>query len=490
MKDLDRLTAYEGDKPYIFVSYAHKNSDAVLPIIAAMQEAGFRVWFDRGIEAGTEWPEYIEEHLIACDKVLVFMSEATVSSVNCRNEINLTLSLKKECLIVYLEETELRHGMRLQLSAVQSLYAYRSGTDAFYRELFKAKLLQSCRETGGGAAPLPSASEGLEFRLHRDMDAVSRVMASVSFGFDVDPESYYVYKIGSCTDAEVVIPATYCGKSVTRIASGAFRNCKFLTGVTVPDGVEIINVGAFDGCAALRRVTIPKTVRGIGGALFEGCRDTVQVTIDPGNEAYCVYDGQIFTKDRKTLVCYVPKHTETSYAIPEGVTDVGDSAFAYCDFLTAVTIPKSVTGINNAAFSDCSALRSVTVPHGVTVISYSAFSCCTSLESVTIPSSVTRIESVAFAGCEALTSITIPHGVTDIDFHAFGDCNSLTSVTIPRSVTRIDDEAFSNCYALEDVFYTGTRAEWLRIIQGTDAFDEVPATVVHCADGDAPLCNE
>ena len=57
------MKTYNGNDKYIFVSYAHKDSDTVLPIISEMQKSGFRIWFDEGIEAGTEWPEYIAEHL-------------------------------------------------------------------------------------------------------------------------------------------------------------------------------------------------------------------------------------------------------------------------------------------------------------------------------------------------------------------------------------------------------------------------------------------
>jgi hypothetical protein len=57
------LRAYEGSEPYIFISYSHKNKDVVLPVIEALQNSGYNVWFDIGIEAGSEWPEYIATHL-------------------------------------------------------------------------------------------------------------------------------------------------------------------------------------------------------------------------------------------------------------------------------------------------------------------------------------------------------------------------------------------------------------------------------------------
>ena len=32
----ERIPAYEGREPYIFVSYAHRNSEKVMPIIEAL----------------------------------------------------------------------------------------------------------------------------------------------------------------------------------------------------------------------------------------------------------------------------------------------------------------------------------------------------------------------------------------------------------------------------------------------------------------------
>ena len=75
-------------KRYIFISYAHRDSQMVIPIIDELREAGVEVWYDEGIEAGTEWPAYIEDRLRRCDAVLIFISPDAVDSENCRNEIN------------------------------------------------------------------------------------------------------------------------------------------------------------------------------------------------------------------------------------------------------------------------------------------------------------------------------------------------------------------------------------------------------------------
>lgn len=139
-------TVYNGNEPYIFVSYAHKDQARVLPLICGMQEQGFRVWFDSGIEAGTEWPEYIAERLEGCGCIVAFISPNAVDSPNCRREINFAIDLRKDALVIYLEETPLSAGMRMQLGTLQAMFRYRHNDDgSFLTKLAEASLLQACR---------------------------------------------------------------------------------------------------------------------------------------------------------------------------------------------------------------------------------------------------------------------------------------------------------------------------------------------------------
>ena len=80
----------------------------------------------------------------------------------------------------------------------------------------------------------------------------------------------------------------------------------------------------------------------------------------------------------------------------------------------------------------------VTIPEGVTEIGSSAFKGCTGLTSVTIQEGVTEIGDGAFYGCTGLTSVTIPAGVTEISGGAFEDCTGLTSIALPRSIRKIE----------------------------------------------------
>jgi len=192
-------------------------------------------------------------------------------------------------------------------------------------------------------------------------------------------------------------------------------------------------------------------VTSIGQAAFESCHQLAEIQVDENNPSYMSEDGVLFTKSKATIVRYPNGKSDSSYAIPNGVTSIGDSAFYQCSGLTNITIPDSVTSIGDGAFDNCYGLTNITIPDGVTSIGDSAFASCYGLTNITIPDSVTSIEDRAFWFCDGLTTITIPDSVTSIGDYAFYSCDSLTTITIPASVTSIGDSAFSDCDGLTTI---------------------------------------
>ena len=78
---------YEGKSPYLFVSYSHRDSAAVIDTIRPIHEQRYRLWYDEGIPAGSDWPRNIANHMRDCRTVLFFMSRTAIASPNCLSEM-------------------------------------------------------------------------------------------------------------------------------------------------------------------------------------------------------------------------------------------------------------------------------------------------------------------------------------------------------------------------------------------------------------------
>ena len=139
---------YIGEEPYIFVSYAHKDSEVVMRAIALLQQSGFRVWYDEGIDPGSEWPDTIEKYLERSSYFIGFISANALDSNYCKCELHTAFNERKKMLIVYLENIKLEGGLKMQLSSRQSIHWYKyESENAFFKKLMTASVLNDCRES-------------------------------------------------------------------------------------------------------------------------------------------------------------------------------------------------------------------------------------------------------------------------------------------------------------------------------------------------------
>ena len=220
----------------------------------------------------------------------------------------------------------------------------------------------------------------------------------LEYKFNSDRQSYSVVGGGTCKDLDIIIPDTYFGLPVTSIADEAFDFRISITSVVIPNSVTSIGSCAFAECNSLTSVVIPDSVISIGDDILYGCDSLTSIEVDKNNEYYCSIDGNLYNKDATTLIKYAIGKTDTSFTIPDSVTNIGDWAFMFSS-LTSIVIPDSVTSIGYSAFSHCLSLASIEIPDSVTGIGWYAFYNCTSLTSIVIPDSVMSIGSKAFWNC-------------------------------------------------------------------------------------------
>ena len=276
---------------------------------------------------------------------------------------------------------------------------------------------------------------------------------------------------------------------LTEIEYGAFNDCT-LYEIELPGTVTTIGDFAFWYCGGVREVHIPASVTSLSGSAFNKCISLRTLTVDEENPVYRSEGNCIIEKATGLLVCGCRESV-----IPDdgSITEIGEYAFACCDYLTEIDIPDGVTAIGANAFEDCFRLTSVRIPDSIDFIGGSAFLGCTVLNGVTLPSGLTTLDELAFYDCAALEKLDLPDSLlvignqafygcsslTELVFpedavlfvgmFAFGNCSGLTELTLPQSVSMIDWCAFSGCTRLKTLtFHNGVE----EIASG--AFDGCP----------------
>lgn len=267
---------------------------------------------------------------------------------------------------------------------------------------------------------------------------------------------------------------------VTRIGDCVFAGVQSLTSVIISNNVTSIGTYAFLLCTALKTVEIPNSVASMGEYVFNGCSSLQYNSYDNAN--YLGNENNpylwLITNKNRSL---------TSCQINENCKHIFSQAFKGCYLLASVVIPDGVISIGDRAFSQCDKLTSIIIPDSVVSLEEYCFSSCEALVNVVIGNMVSKIPTATFSNCTSLTNITIPNSVTSIGLLAFNRNSSLASITIGTGVTTIERQAFENCTSLTDITYEGTKAQWKNITLGSNWKRGVPATVVHCTDGDITL---
>lgn len=173
-----------------------------------------------------------------------------------------------------------------------------------------------------------------------------------------------------------------------------------------------------------------------GYRAFEGASYTY---LGDGKYELTSYDSSL----EQTTICVNDAYNDGTHG--EGqVTQIGEEAFRYNNYIETVTLPDSILVIDSNAFFHCSNLSQINFGNQLKTIASGAFS-GTNLQNVTIPDSVTTIGDKAFSSCYNLQTVKLPNSLTKISDELFRDCENLTSVEAPSSITKIGESAFSRC---------------------------------------------
>ena len=262
-------------------------------------------------------------------------------------------------------------------------------------------------------------------------------------------------------EGSLTIPSSANGYSVISLSYAAFKDCKNMTSIEVPNSVTIIGEAAFENCSSLSSANLGNGVTSLGRYVFSGCASLT--TIKLPNSVTTV--GSNLFNDCINLVSVTLSQNLTSLSnaqfkgctklptvvIPNSVKAIGNGTFRECSSLTEIVMPNSIESLGTNAFYKCQALTSVILSEKLKEIPEGTFYGCSSLSSVEIPSNVEKIGTEAFY-CAHLTSISIPDAVKEIGKSAFRSCSYLKSVTIGTGLKSLGEEAFMYCTELKTFF--------------------------------------
>lgn len=239
-------------------------------------------------------------------------------------------------------------------------------------------------------------------------------------------------------------------KSLTRIDCRAFRNCINLEKVRFGNDEIAISEDAFKNCTTLKHIELPDgrsfELSGLPGAPAADTPAIIQVI-----------HGQIlgnFLISGTMLIEY--RGSEERVVVPDGITVIGERAFAGNEAIGRVILPDSLQEIHEEAFADCLMLLKVNLPDSLMRLDASAFENCVKLIRADLPDRLTSLAASVFKRCAKLNEVRLGARLTDLGEMAFYGCFALKAVRLPDTLEQLRDMAFYKCTGLKEITLPGS----------------------------------
>ena len=490
------------EKPYIFISYSHKDRDEVLQIIKTLYESGWKIWYDEGLTIGDRYDETLEEHVRNCSAFLLFVSGNSVNSYYCtENEIPWAIEYSKPIIKCLLDEdldydiledavastvtpadigpalenvSGLTRGERRIAKGISVVVnpADRDGAEGggfaycLYTEKSEATVKAIMLEARNSGCTLYDAVEEGADKEKLQNSACLIVFLDKAFLADEALTKTLTEAYQAGRDIAVCQVESISNEDLPQELLGLHKMqwLHFVHGISADMSTKLARHLQKRGCrntAILPGFEYEKTDNGIVITRYTGSNPNPRIESEYGGISVVEIAKEAFRDNIRLKAITVPDSVTvigknafkgctnlSSVIIGNGVTIIDSETFKDCTGLTSVTLPDHLSEIGQHAFQNCQSLNTVTIPDSVTYICWGAFFNCAGLNTVKLPGRIKFIETELFKGCVNLTSVIIPDSVKSICSHAFDGCTGLASISIPDSVTKIESHAFRGCINL------------------------------------------
>lgn len=500
---LECMPTIQTDK-YYFVSYSHKDYKQVYKDILNLQERGFSIWYDRGMEAGKSWRETAEKYITKynCAGVILYMSENSILSGAVHEEIKLLKEHGKDFLTInlplgdeYMSACEMvlklkQEGHYVDPLKEEFISRYLNEDiiyvryDATYS--FKSEKIKSLK-----ASPLFNYDE---FDVSEKRDTVEDTYQEYIWPYHVSNEKNLI-ETKAINDLEIkeIYTKDFLNsfdqhdlmENLVRIGDSTFSNCRNLTNIDLPENVSVLGNYAFYNCKKLRHIDLSNILM-IKSHAFENCESLLSLDLShiKGGTSIsdficrnCINLGEVKLPNglNKIGKCAFEntnlKSVETAYLFGDGIDQfafyncknlknfnvlgAGDfkiqrKAFVGCDNFTEFNAEACEIEVLEEAFLNCKNI--IKFPFlSVKSLGNSSFSGCTSLKELIIHG--IEIKPYCFNGCENIENIKfVEKKDYIIGFAAFKNCVKLSCVKFANKLKVINANAFKNCINLTNVY--------------------------------------
>lgn len=240
--------------------------------------------------------------------------------------------------------------------------------------------------------------------------------------------------------------------SIRKLAANAFSETP-LQSIIVTDGTQTIEGSCFEKCEELQYVYIPKSVTTIASTAF---RYSLSADFEIEEGSKFVWKNNCFINTQNNSIvfgragCIFPNDynitliedyafdqvgLEGEIVLPETLITVGQSSFYTNTGITSIVFPVTLTRVSNFGFYKCSP-NPLNLPPNLQIIEAYSFVDNNSIEQLIIPESVRHISTECFRGCPNMTYVKFE----TINFTASKPADNTPHKTFLRNknLTRID----------------------------------------------------